>query len=226
MKNIESIQIIRDSFSNNKDKIIAQFPSWNPIKDARITIFSKCINVCISTQLSFTFMYFHLTKVDWWKQIAKSEIPQKDAIIYANEFNMFTKIGFIQFTFSSIESAFRLYVKSLNPTACNNGTAEFKSIYSWLLKRANLQAHENLLDLLRLIRNTIHNNGVYFHKSGSNESVTFKGKNYNFNVGSPVDFVTWDFIFEIMTNIEDLIIEVVKSNVINVINQIDDPFAK
>jgi len=29
-----------------------------------------------------------------------------------------------------------------------------------------------------------------------------------------------------MTNIEDLIIEVVKSNVINVINQIDDPFAK
>jgi len=226
MKNIESIQNIWDSFSDNKDKIIAQFTDWDAVKDARITIFSKCINVCNSIQLSFTFMHFHLTRPEWWKQIAKIEIPTNDAEIYLNEFNMFTKIGFVQFIFSSIESAFRIYVKSLDASACNNGTAEFKSIYSWLLKRTNLQGHENLLDLWRLIRNTIHNNGVYFHKSGLNESVTYKGINYDFNIGIPVDFVTWDFIFEVMSDIENLIIDVVKSNEISVISQINDPFAK
>jgi hypothetical protein len=226
MKNIESIKKIRDSISDNKDKIIAQFSDWDTANDARITVFSKLINVCNSTQLSFTFMHFHLTKQDWWKQIAKSEIPINDVNIYANEYNMFTKIGFIQFSFSSIESAFRLYVKSLDSSACNNGTAEFKSIYSWLLKRTNLQTHENLLDLLRLVRNTIHNNGVYFHKSGLNESVTYKGKDYNFNIGSSVDFMTWDFIFELITDVEDLVVKVVKSNVINTIDQIEEPFAK
>ena len=225
MKDIESIQKIRDSISDKKDSLIAQFNNWDPIKDARITVLSKCINVCNSTQLSFTFMHFHLTHLDWWKQIAKSEIPANDAQIYANEFAMFTKIGFIQFTFSSIESAFRIYVKALDPIACNNGTAEFKSIYSWLLKKINLQSHENLIDLLRLIRNTIHNNGVYFHKSGINETVTYKGKNYNFNIGQPVDFVTWDFIFEVMEEVEELIVNVVKMNEISSINQIIDPYA-
>jgi len=226
MKNIESIQKIRDSIFDNKNKIISEFPTWNSEKDARITVFSKLINVCNSTQLSFTFMQFHLTNVDWWKQIAKNEISQNDTMIYVSEFNMFTKIGFVQFAFSSVESAFRLFVKSLDSSACNNGTAEFKSIYSWLLKKTNLHIHENLLDLLRLIRNTIHNNGVYFHKSGLNESVTYKGINYDFNFGIPVDFVTWNFIFEVMSDVEDLIIQVVKSNEINSINQIEDPFAK
>ena len=226
MRNIESIQEIRDSFINNKDKLIIQFQNWDTIKDARITVFSKCINVCNSTQLSFTFMHFHLAHFNWWKQIAKIEIPVKDAQIYANEYDMFTKIGFIQLTFSSIESAFRMYVKSLDTNACNNGTAEFKSIYSWLLRRLNLQSHEDLLDLLRLIRNTIHNNGVYFHKSGITESVTYKGTVYNFNIGIPVNFVTWTFIFEVMKNVEDLIIDVVKSNEISSINQIIDPYAQ
>lgn len=226
MKNIESIQKIRDNLVDNKDKIIAQFSDWDTAKDARITVFSKLINVCNSTQLSFTFMSFHLTKLDWWKQIAKSEIPVNDAQIYANEYDMFTKIGFIQFSFSSIESAFRLFVKSLDSSACNNGTAEFKSIYSWLLKRTDLQSHENLLDLLRLVRNTIHNNGVYFHKSGLNESVTYKGNDYNFNIGSPVDFMTWDFIFDLIGDVETLVIKVVKSDIINEIDQIEDPFAK
>jgi hypothetical protein len=226
MNNIESIERIRDSFVGTKNEIIKKFPTWNTEKDARITVFSKCINVCNSVQLSFIFMQFHLTQFDWWKQFAKSDIPSKDLQIYLDEFDMFTKIGFIQFIFSSIESAFRLYVKSLDSTACNNGTAEFKNIYSWLLKKTNLQKNENLLDLLRLIRNTIHNNSVYFHKNGLNETVNFKGKNFNFIVGRPVDFVTWDFIFEVISDVESLIIEVVKSNEIYQINQIIDPYSK
>lgn len=226
MRNIELIQNIRDSFHLKKDIITSQFPSWNPIKDARITIFSKCINVCNSTQLAFTFMHFHLTDPQWWKQIGKSEIPLTDIQIYLSEYDMFTKIGYIQFSFASIESAFRLYVKALDPTACNNGTSEFKSIYSYLLKRLSLQSHENILDILRLIRNTVHNNGVYFHKNGNNETVTYKGIVYNFNIGTPITFVTWDFIFEIIKDVEDLIVDVINSSEISNIIDIQDPFAQ
>jgi hypothetical protein len=88
-----------------------------------------------------------------------------------------------------------------------------------------LQNHENLLDLLRLIRNTIHNNGVYFHRSGNNESVDYKGNIYNFNIGKPVDFVTWDFLFEVTDEVVDLIVDIVKSNELSTINQIIDPLS-
>lgn len=226
MKNIESIQLIRNNIDSQKAKIISQFPNWDPIKDARITIFSKCINVCNSTQLAFTFMQFHLTDIEWWQKISKNPISHADIQIYINEYDMFTKIGFLQFSFSSIESALRIFVKSLDPTACNNGTSEFKNIYSYLLKRLNLQSQENMLDLLRLIRNTIHNNGVYFHKNGNNESISYKGKSYDFNIGNRISFVTWDFIFEIMKDIEDLIVEIINSNELRVISMINDPYAQ
>ncbi len=225
MINIELIQDIRGSLYDKKDLIISQFSSWNPINDARITIFSKCINVCNSAQLAFAFMHFNLTDNQWWKQIATREIPTNDIQIYLKEYDMFTKIGFIQFSFASIESAFRLYVKTLDPTACSNGTAEFKSIYSYLLKRLNLQSHENILDLLRLVRNTIHNNGVYFHKNGNDEIVIYKGIVYHFNIGTAISFVTWDFVFEIIKDLEDVIVDVIKSKEISDIIEIQDPFA-
>lgn len=226
MNNIELIQIIRDSFSVKKANIITQFPDWNPIKDARITIFAKCINVCNSTHLAFIYLHFNLTNIQWWKQIANTEIPEDDIKLYASEYDMFTKIGFIQFSFSSVESAFRIFVKEIDPSACNNGTADFKNIYSYLLKKLNLQNYENTLDLLRLIRNTIHNNGVYFHRSGNNESVIHKGIIYDFNIGTPISFVTWNFIFEIIREVEDLIVDVVNSKEIKNIVSINDPYAQ
>ena len=40
---------------------------------------------------------------------------------------------------------------------------------------------ECLIELLRLVRNTIHNNGVYFpDKIGDNRPVTYRGITYNF----------------------------------------------
>lgn len=171
-------------------------------------------------------MKFHLCYPSWWKTISKTNISNPDLQIYLNEFDMFTKIGFIQFMFSSIESAFRIFLKQLDPSACNNGTAEFKSIYSSLLRRLNLQHQENLLDLLRLIRNSIHNNGVYFHKSGVNETVTYKGKKYTFEIGKPITFVTWEFIFEVIEDINGLIMEVVNANEIKTIHQIIDPYTE
>ncbi len=221
---ISEIKQVRDLFCESKDKLNSSYSSWNKDKDARITLFSKCTNVINDVQLGLVFAQFHLTQQQWWNSIAKENIPNHDKQKYIDEFVMFIKMGFLQFSFSSIESSFRLIVKSIDPTKCSNGTAEFKSIYSFLFTKINLQKWEPLLDLFRCVRNTIHNNGVYFHRSGNSETITYKGVNYSFVIGLPVDFVNWEFLVSMMKDINDMLCEVVTHSDVAKIPSIIDPF--
>ena len=56
------------------------------------------------------------------------------------------------------------------------------------MKLQQRKDYTDLLDLLRHIRNTIHNNGVYFYPDGKNKRVTYKRKQYMFDIGKPVKF--------------------------------------
>lgn len=221
---ISEIQQVRDSFYTSKDRLMAAHSSWDKDRDARVTLFHKCANVLNDVQLGLVFIQFHLTQQQWWKSIAKKNIPDHDKQIYINEFGMFVKMGFLQFVFSSIESSLRLFVKAVDPSACAGGTAEFKNIYAFLFARFGLQKWEPLLDLLRCVRNTIHNNGVYFHRSGKDETVTYKGVNYSFVIGAPVDFVDWAFLIGMMNDIDCMVQEVVSNSELVAVPAIIDPF--
>jgi hypothetical protein len=129
--------------------------------------------------------------ISWWQRIPHNEprlkIPdQRNIAKILKVFPQFLVIGFLHSLFSAIESSFRIYVRELDPNVCNKGTADFKSIYDYLFKKLRLQQRKDytdLLDLLRLIRNTIHNNGVYFHPDGKSKTVTYQGKQYMFDNG-------------------------------------------
>lgn len=225
---VKKLERLQNQLAREKDEVSKEYDSFKPETDARISIYSKLMNSCNSLRLALTFMATNLMDLQWWKVTSKWIIPEKDIAIYIKEFESFSKIGFIQLIFMSIESSLRLYLRKLAPTACNNGTAEFKTIYECLF-RTHLSKIPNegieLLDLLRNIRNTIHNNGVYFHKDGGNSSVTWRGQTYNFEYGKPIDFVTWDFILKVLEAIGGLVEEVVKdSNLKAVTDEITDPF--
>jgi hypothetical protein len=150
--------------------------------------------------------------------------------IYINEFDSFIKIGFVQFIFSSLESGLRINLRALDSSACNNATAKFKSIYECLLrsKLAGVPPGSiDLLDLFRCIRNTIHNNGVFYNRSGNDEQVVYNGSTYCFIYGKAVNFVTWDFIISIVHDLIDLVVVIVcDPNVVLIMGTIQDPFAQ
>jgi hypothetical protein len=52
------------------------------------------------------------------------------------------------------------------------------NIYQWLLTKLNLWNYLCMLHLLRLMRNTIHNNGVYYHRKNLKEIVSYNGKTF------------------------------------------------
>lgn len=226
---IKQLEPIRDRADQDKESVTTMYSSFDPRKDARITAFSKMINVFNSVQLALTFVSKHLLDLNWWKAVATEEIPASDARIYVNEFMGFSKIGFVQFLFSTTESSLRLFLRALDPTACDGGMGSFKSVYECLF-RSNLSACPpegiELLNLLRFVRNTIHNNGVYFHRNGQDATVTWRGTPYEFRQSAPVDFVTWGFLLEVSDATRALIYTVVTdANLGAVAYEITDPFA-
>ncbi|MBW8035957.1 MAG: hypothetical protein FVQ79_10075 [Planctomycetes bacterium] len=225
---IKQFESIRDTVHGDRQAIIKTFSAFNKDKDARITSFSKLINVFNSLLLALTFISKHLLRKDWWQANYSETIPEYDLLILVQEFESFSKMAFVQFLFSSVESSFRLFLRALDPEACKGGTAEFISIYECLFKsKLSACPHEGIeiLELLRPVRNTIHNNGVYFHPSGRDVEVEWNGTKYRFIQGTPVDFVTWDFISSISDSLRTLLRTVVEDlSLIAVDQEITDPF--
>lgn len=226
---IERLQPIRDRAVDDKTAVVALYPFVDPEHDARITAFSKLINVLNSLQLSFIFLSKHLLHKQWWEAIARTPIPDYDKQVYANEFANFVKVGFVHAMFSSIESSLRLFLRALDPAACKGGMAEFKSIYDCLFSSKLATRPTDgiqLLDLLRLVRNTIHNNGVYFNPRGGNVTLSWQGQTFQFRQGEPVDFVTWEFLIQVSDALRILLRQVVEdTNLRSITVVIDDPFS-
>lgn len=226
---VKQLELIRDQADQDKESVTTMYSNFDPEKDARITAFSKMINVFYSVELALIFAAKHLLDPNWWKVTYPKLISVSYAKTLANEFVGFSKLGFVQFLFSTTESSLRLFLRTLDPMACSRGTAEFKSVYECLL-RSNLSTCPSesieLLKLLRLVRNTIHNNGVFFPRNGRNDSVTWHGTTYRFRQFAPVDFVTWGFLLEVSDATRRLMYTVVADDKLKAVtNTIPDPFA-
>lgn len=212
-------------YFNCKEQLIKTYPAWDQNVDARISVFSKCINVIRSTNLGMNFIMLDLTSDDWWQSKSNQQIPAELIKHSIREFDIFLKLSFFHLFFSSVESFIRAIVQSLDSQACDSGKDNFKNLYAWLLSKLKLENWNSLLDLLRCIRNTIHNNGIYFPKNGKNETITYKGIEYNFIVGNKIGF-TWDQLLEFTSDVKDMLFEIVESQEVVTKNAVTDPFAQ
>jgi len=133
--------------------------------------------------------------------------------------------------FTLIESSFRIFLRAVDPTACRGATTAFDSIHKSLLgsKQVNFptadrQSAEELLDFVRLVRNLIHNDGVYFDEDGNDKAVTYRGVQYRFYHGKPVDFIYWDLLLNLANDIRRLLVKVISYPKIAIQSQVADPF--
>jgi hypothetical protein len=78
---INQLEQICNQSIQNKETIKGIYSRVNPGKDARITTFSKMIDIFNSLRLSLAFVQkgFNL---DWWKGILSEERLPKSAILY------------------------------------------------------------------------------------------------------------------------------------------------
>jgi len=167
------------------------------LKDFRTILISRPLNSIVLQILFFKANQTTIYNHDWWDKI---NVPIEGRKGFAERFDMFYKhYGFIQFI-SIVESEFRILIRKIWPGSCNNGNSSFNSIYSKILSELKLNEFKELFDFVRLIRNTVHNNGTYLPEKNTGDKIlNFKSKQYTFSYGEKIDF----FFSELLADIEE-----------------------
>ena len=214
-----------DQHTALRTSFIARFPTWDPNTDARIAVFAKCANVLEAALLSAVYTQRYLLSPEWWeKAFPRMRFEASDRQNAVDSYGSMMKLSLVHLGFAAIESSFRLYLRALDAAACLGATAEFESIYVCLLKRLGLREWENLLRLWRLLRNTVHNNGIYLPPSGKDAEVTFRGVTYVFRSGTPAK-TDWDLSVMLFESAQEMLEAVVNSAELSAIAGIADTSA-
>lgn len=132
------------------------------------------------------------------------------------------KHSFFVFFLSRIEWTFRKLVTYLSPGECLNGNADFKQIYDHILRKLNLKKYVALYDVCRTVRNSVHNNGYYISKKGTDIMIRWKGNDYRFRHQNPISFMTHDKWLELSTDLINSLEEILQQPSIEAPKFIED----
>lgn len=171
-------------------------------KDARVSVFANLAQILRTVKICYICKVEYLDDMDWYKDIYIIKHGQQTPTIspsgiimvgvpkdvYQKDFDQIMLLTLVHCSFSAIESSLRIFMRTIDATVSNNSTGDFINIYPHLLNTLSLKQHKDVLDLFRLIRNTVHNNGVYMHKSKSSETAHYRGNTYAFTQGLPTDY--------------------------------------
>ncbi|MEI6423422.1 MAG: hypothetical protein WCP55_14470 [Lentisphaerota bacterium] len=133
----------------------------------------------------------------------------------------FIYTAFIQFFFASFESGFRIFLRELDSSYHEN----FNSVRERLIKELCLNSGISSIELFQKIRNTIHNNGVFYHKNKTC-NVTYKKKTYILEEGKPLGFLSFNLIVELIEDTLVVVDEITNHKKIMLIKEIKDPSVK
>lgn len=207
---IDKLSLLRDEYRETFRSVKAKYVY--PDTDARLAVFTKCAHVMNTAFIGFILIREELLDPLWWQKHI-SELDNNTINRHIEDFELYIRSGFILNFFTSIESSFRIYCREVSPGSVNNGAGEFKCVYNHLFSKniLNLSNHISLLDLWRLIRNTKHNNGVFYPTNQKDVEIDYNGKKYRFEVGKQLSFLTWEFLLGIIPDTRDMLLAVVNS---------------
>lgn len=189
------------------------------LTDIRSTVFTKIAAISDVTALAYAFQARCLMHSAWWQSengvvSIPADATRSQIQTTVETYFIFVRGGFTHLIFSQVETTLRALLRAMSPLAANNATAEFKNVYECLL-RTELNRAEGwtdaleLLDFLRVIRNLIHNNGLYLNPKSRDTEITFRGKHYRFLPGTYVDFIPAPVVFEAVADVIGVLRDVI-----------------
>lgn len=208
--------------------------------DARVAIYTKQINILITTSFHFVLYNKRLCDLEWLQaNIDPSYSTHLD--VMERQFDNFFKFASgrcFNAIFNTIESSFRFFIKEVHPDGEMLSTGKFQNVYTALFKKLDIQRRQeriNMMAFMSAIRNTIHHDYKYFPpmqvsrktllKIGSftllkttvpsqNQNMprefVYKGQIYTFTPGQYIDFITWDLVMDFSKDLLEIINEMVE----------------
>jgi hypothetical protein len=172
-------------------------------------------------------MRIHLSEAAWWEQYAhgSGDILLERA---RPEFDRMIKGKLIIDLVGNLEHSFRIMLRQLDPT---NKASDFSALYNSLFRsnipylRAVPSDWQSPLEILRRVRNTVHNAWMFSPENSKDISITYRGTTYNFIVNRQLNFISWDLLCDIAEDVLRIVAAVVRDESITSIPVISDPVA-
>ena len=217
------VRELRIFFIGDGNALISTY-HWDTRKDLRIT--SNVRLVRMITGLYVSFLY--LVNTDQNAVLAGIKSPFEENVdveqyLISNE--IFLKLGFASSLFFIVEGVLKNYLQFLDEEAYKE-TKGIKNICKCLLEEKLewdfVKFDCSVFDFLRLIRNTLHSNGIHLPVSAKekNIDIQYKGLMYHFADGKRINFVTWDLLLDITDDMRTLLFHLAKNNKICAIKEI------
>ena len=203
---------------------------WDINKDVRLTSIRRLAR--IMTGLNVSFLY--ISNSDQNEILADIRLPFEENIeieqyLLSNE--IFLKMGFSSSLFFIVEGVLKSYLQFFDEKAYKN-LRGIRNICNCLLEEKLIwevvKFDCQVFDFLRLIRNTLHSNGMHYPQSAKEKDITiiYKDKPYRFIDGERINFVTWDLLFDITNDMRALLFHLSNNKTIREVKVlIPDPYA-
>lgn len=152
------------------------------------------------------FLREHMGEREWWRQVGLGSFVDHPSIQdEVDDFGVWLAVGFVVSPFNLFEAAIRRVMRAMDPDTNRDGQP-IASVFRDCLGRISLAWPEDsmdFLDLYRLIRNTIHNNGRHYGRRGS-ETRSWRAREYRFPHGEPLEFMAWPLYIELVRTLGSL----------------------
>jgi hypothetical protein len=217
----------RAAFLELHQRVAAAHPEWLREHDARTNLLAKPVNIILIAVVNMRLTQRFLPYVDFWRSHISPAYDSPSAIDQPYfEQNTFYRFGFFIFLLSNIEHGFRAIqprvVKGVDSHSQQPFEQVYKSLFDAVLPAAKATELTTLYDLLRTMRNTVHNNGVYSPRSQKDATYDVAGRVYEFRLNRRVEYFGWEFFIAWLDPIRRSLAEVVDAPAVTAITSISD----
>ena len=202
---------------------------WDKRRDIRINSLVKILRVLIGLNLSLhSLIEMADTEYEHWPKLKLPRRVDEDISGYLIAYRSFIEISFVSSLFSIVESTLRAYYQYIDPEDYSSiKKSTYKVAEKFLLERLDREFTYGLewFNLMRNIRNVIHNNGIYSPIDGNSRTLPYKEKSYIFIPGKTLDFVSWPLLLDLADDFRELMFQIsIDENIRNIPETIPEPF--
>ena len=185
--------------------------------DIRPLAFRKIASILSYYKLSLCYTFGILSRLDNMNVVLDRPQPVKrtEAAAVLKEYEQYITFSFFHVVFSSVEGSMRSLVGQAEIVdrkgkRCRS-TSKFSDIYMGLIDFSGVGGeYPALFELLSLMRNCIHNRGIFISDKGP-QSVVYQKVKYDFIQEQPILFADFELILNVLFDIRLFLTEVFDS---------------
>ncbi len=169
--------------------------------DVRRAALHKLYNATFPAHIGLVTLSGQMLDANWWVRHSRGLYHPSGLSFVLEEYEKSLKFALLVSTFSATESTFRQIEDALATKTPERHTP-FKSIYDNMFLRLGFGGDTiSVLNMYRLLRNSIHSNTVHNAKG---QTINWRNSTFKFESGAVIEFLTWEVLFDLLFDVCDV----------------------